>query len=177
MSTSEEPINFLSERRLRRPGEKEPVARQVPQPPLQQEPAPAPPPKQEPPPAPKPEPKKGPRCSCCGLSGDKVKVFLDAGRGILLCGGCVEVCNEILHDEEITTEALPVKSENVPSSTSSSYRSRTKYHCSFCGKEQADVARLIAMLNNLFICNSCVGVCNVCIAQASSNASTEAEVK
>jgi hypothetical protein len=175
MSTSEEPINFLSERRLRRPGEKEPAARRVPQSPLEQEPVPAPPPKPkpEPPPvAPKPEPKKGPRCSCCGLSGDKVKVFLDAGRGILLCGGCVEVCNEILHDEEITTEALPAKSDNT-----SSYRSRTKYHCSFCGKEQADVARLIAMLNNLFICNSCVGVCNTCIAQARSDASTEAEVK
>jgi ATP-dependent protease Clp ATPase subunit len=102
-----------------------------------------------------------------------VKVFLDAGRGVLLCDGCVEVCNEILHDEEIATDALPVQSEN----TTSSYRYRTKYHCSFCGKEQAEVARLIAMLNNLFICNGCVGVCNTCIAQARSDASTEAEAK
>lgn len=32
-------------------------------------------------------------------------------------------------------------------------------HCSFCGKRQHDVEKLIAS-RNAFICNECVAVCN-----------------
>jgi excisionase family DNA binding protein len=32
--------------------------------------------------------------------------------------------------------------------------------CSFCGKEQLQVARLIAGPNGAFICDGCVGLCN-----------------
>ena len=35
--------------------------------------------------------------------------------------------------------------------------------CSFCGKRQAEVKKLIAG-PNIFICNECVGVCNEIIA-------------
>jgi len=36
---------------------------------------------------------------------------------------------------------------------------KTKLHCSFCGKEQAKVKKLIAG-PNIYICNECVDICN-----------------
>lgn len=99
-------------------------------------------------------------------------MFLDLGRSVLLCDGCIDVCNEILREEGVATD-MPASPKQT--STSFSYGStRTIYRCSFCGKEQERVARLIAMLNTLFICNNCVGLCNASIAQALSNASAEA---
>jgi ClpX C4-type zinc finger len=172
---STEPINFLQERRTRRPGEEVVVEKPPRRSPARQKQLPAPPPQVEPEPKleRKPEPKKGPHCSCCGNSQERMKVFLDAGRGVLLCDGCVEVCNEILSAEGIATDT-PVSSKQT--STSHSY-SRTIYRCSFCGKEQELVGRLIAMLNQLFICNNCVGLCNAGITQALSNTSAKAGLK
>src|SRR5688572_17748201 len=37
-------------------------------------------------------------------------------------------------------------------------------HCSFCGKSQHEVAKLIAGPGALFICDECVGLCNEYIA-------------
>ena len=39
------------------------------------------------------------------------------------------------------------------------------YHCSFCGKPQERVERLIAGPNRVYICNECVALCNEIIAQ------------
>ena len=33
------------------------------------------------------------------------------------------------------------------------------YHCSFCGKPQGEVKRLIAGPDQVYICDECVGVC------------------
>ena len=33
-------------------------------------------------------------------------------------------------------------------------------HCSFCGKSQHEVAKLIAGAGQIFICGECVGLCN-----------------
>jgi ClpX C4-type zinc finger protein len=41
---------------------------------------------------------------------------------------------------------------------------RTTMHCSFCGKSQHDVARLIAG-PAVFICDECVGLCNKILGQ------------
>jgi ATP-dependent Clp protease ATP-binding subunit ClpX len=40
------------------------------------------------------------------------------------------------------------------------------YQCSFCGKDNADVRRMIAGPNGAFICDECVAKCNEIIAQA-----------
>ena len=37
-------------------------------------------------------------------------------------------------------------------------------HCSFCGKSQHEVAKLIAGPGALFICDECVGLCNEYVA-------------
>jgi excisionase family DNA binding protein len=43
-------------------------------------------------------------------------------------------------------------------------RGRGAYRCSFCGKAQEDVRRLIAGPNLIFICDDCVGLCNRILA-------------
>ena len=42
---------------------------------------------------------------------------------------------------------------------------RTDYHCSFCGKVQAQVKRLIAGPDKVFICDECVTLCEQIIAE------------
>ena len=41
---------------------------------------------------------------------------------------------------------------------------RSDYHCSFCGKPQTQVKRLIAGPDNVFICDECVNLCDQIIA-------------
>ena len=45
--------------------------------------------------------------------------------------------------------------------------SRTDYHCSFCAKAQAQVKRLIAGPDRVFICDECVTLCEQIIAEES----------
>ena len=45
--------------------------------------------------------------------------------------------------------------------------SRTNYRCSFCGKVQAQVKRLIAGEDRVFICDECVTLCEQMIAEGS----------
>jgi hypothetical protein len=126
--------------------------------------------------------KKELQCSCCERPQGKVRFLIDCERqNIYLCDGCIEICNEILRDEKISTDALPKPSERRSPSSYRSY-SRTRYYCSLCGKEQEEVARLIAMRHDLYICNCCVGACNTAIAQglveaaANSPASVKEEI-
>ena len=42
---------------------------------------------------------------------------------------------------------------------------RTDYHCSFCGKPQSQVKRLIAGPDQVFICDECVDLCDQIIAE------------
>ncbi len=49
--------------------------------------------------------------------------------------------------------------------------------CSFCGKLQSEVDDIIAGPNNVFICNSCVSVCNEVIEKNSKKNKTETAVE
>jgi ATP-dependent Clp protease ATP-binding subunit ClpX len=42
---------------------------------------------------------------------------------------------------------------------------RRTYRCSFCGKNQDQVIRLIAGPNGVFICEGCVRLCNEILAE------------
>ena len=48
----------------------------------------------------------------------------------------------------------------VPESRRPGARGRGTHRCSFCGKAQEDVRRLIAGPNLIFICDDCIGLCN-----------------
>jgi ClpX C4-type zinc finger len=102
---------------------------------------------------------KGARCSCCSKEQGLVSHLYqpDGERLLLLCNECVEGCLLILQDEGIATDAVPpAQQAEDPFSFI-----RAQYSCSFCGKKQEQVARLIALLNGLFICNGCVGKCAI----------------
>lgn len=44
---------------------------------------------------------------------------------------------------------------------------QSDYHCSFCGKAQAQVKRLIAGPDRIFICDECVALCGQIITEES----------
>jgi hypothetical protein len=46
---------------------------------------------------------------------------------------------------------------------------RTVYRCSFCGKSQAQVQRLIAGPNGVYICDGCVDLCRGIIEDEKTN--------
>ena len=60
--------------------------------------------------------------------------------------------------------------------TSSRSSGRTQYHCSFCGKNQDQVKRLIAGPGAVYICDECVDLCREIIVEE-SGASTTARAK
>ena len=51
--------------------------------------------------------------------------------------------------------------------------SRTDFQCSFCGKAQAQVKRLIAGPDRVFICDECVTLCEQIIVEESPSETTE----
>ena len=53
--------------------------------------------------------------------------------------------------------------------------SRNDYQCSFCGKTQAQVRRLIAGPERVFICDECVNLCEQIIAEESPAESATGE--
>lgn len=42
---------------------------------------------------------------------------------------------------------------------------RQAYHCSFCGKPQDQVQRLIAGPHGVYICDACIALCNEILAE------------
>ena len=46
---------------------------------------------------------------------------------------------------------------------------RSDYHCSFCGKPQSQVKRLIAGPDQVFICDECVNLCDQIIAEETTS--------
>jgi len=62
-----------------------------------------------------------------------------------------EWCVSIRKDQSMTTET-------------------TTYQCSFCGKDNANVERMIAGPHRVYICNECVALCNAIIAKEEGKA-------
>ncbi len=101
-------------------------------------------------------------CLCCETQQERRALLLPLKqvtapyRDVLLCDVCIETCNEILEAEDIATDAVPpptpARLHALPS--------RQQYCCSFCGRAEAQVMRLIALLNTMRICHLCVGACN-----------------
>src|SRR5690242_8634805 len=54
---------------------------------------------------------------------------------------------------------------------------RVQYHCSFCGKNQDQVRRLIAGPGAVYICDECVDLCREIIDEETGNHTTPASAK
>ena len=52
------------------------------------------------------------KCSFCGKSQDQVRKLI-AGPGVYICDECIDLCNEILDEELIGTQAKINKSPQV----------------------------------------------------------------
>ena len=52
------------------------------------------------------------KCSFCGKSQDQVRKLI-AGPGVYICDECIDLCNEILDEELIDTQAKINKSPQV----------------------------------------------------------------
>ncbi|MDA1175249.1 MAG: AAA family ATPase, partial [Chloroflexi bacterium] len=63
----------------------------------------------------------------------------------------------------------------MPSSSSGTTTTRSEHTCSFCGKPQANVRRLIAGPGRVFICDECVRLCQQIITEESAQSATHPE--
>jgi ClpX C4-type zinc finger protein len=87
-------------------------------------------------------------CSFCGKSEHKVRKLV-AGPAVLICDECVELCVDIIREENKSARVkLPAESP----------RQMPALSCSFCAKDQSEVEKLIAG-PKVFICDACVGGC------------------
>ena len=93
-------------------------------------------------------------CNFCHKHRDAVKQVMGGPDDILICDECIVLCHESI------TKNPDAQPEDPPSLS-----------CSFCGKLQADVEKLIAGPGS-HICDECVGLCADIIAEEREREST-----
>jgi len=101
-------------------------------------------------------------CSFCGKSQHQVRKLI-AGPTVYICDECIKLCNDITAAEAERTEVAP---DNAPANQTEANTSTQLQLlcCSFCGKNQREVKRLIAG-PTVYICDECIGLCNDIIAE------------
>lgn len=83
-----------------------------------------------------------PMCSFCGKAQDQVRKLV-AGPGVHICNECIDLIDLIL-DQERQRPSRPIKPPQ---------RAQLA-HCSFCGKAQSEVRKLVAG-PGVYICDAC----------------------
>jgi len=101
-------------------------------------------------------------CSFCGKSQDKVRKLI-SGPTVYICDECIKLCNDIIAKEAERDEPAP-ESTPAPPKEQVRAKSLSLLYCSFCGKSQRDVKKLIAGPST-YICDECIGLCNDIIAE------------
>jgi hypothetical protein len=86
---------------------------------------------------------------------------LIAGPTVYICDQCIKRCNEIIAEEANRPEPTP---ETKPAPPRQHTRSNQLLRCSFCGKTQREVRKLIAG-PTVYICDECIGLCNEIIVE------------
>ena len=90
------------------------------------------------------------RCSFCGKSQDEVKKLI-AGPSVSICIECIDICSELVadgHKKHFQFVAWVRRTMR---------QSDDKLRCSFCGKGQSQVKKLIAG-PSVYICNECIDI-------------------
>jgi hypothetical protein len=102
-------------------------------------------------------------CSFCGKHQREVRKLI-AGPTVYICDECIKLCNQILGEEAKRAEAAPEPKPAPSQGEGSAKRSDLMLCCSFCGKHQREVRKLIAG-PTVYICDECIGLCNDIIAE------------
>ena len=102
-------------------------------------------------------------CTFCGKATREVRKLI-AGPRVCICDECIKKCNDI-----IAQEAMKPAREDQPRRRAEP--SSPELRCSFCGKQQHKVQRLIAGPWT-YICDECIGLCNDIIAEDLDGAET-----
>jgi len=106
------------------------------------------------------------RCSFCGKNQDQVQRLIAGPAGVYICNECIDLCQEIIEDERAVLPPHPDQHPSSPPETSTSHAPTQKiYRCSFCGKHQDQVQRLIAGPEGVYICDECVALCQEIIQE------------
>ena len=87
-------------------------------------------------------------CSYCGKGNEEVRRLIAGPGAVYICDECVERYRENLIHEEI--DHPPVVS--TPGTDLAG-------RCSFCGKHEEDVRRLITSATGVVICDECLDLC------------------
>jgi len=97
---------------------------------------------------------------CCSVCGEGVHEVhrLAAAPNVFICNDCVEFCSGVLLEEN-QQESQPKRSTPSSNQKPAETIADKLLYCSFCGKSQHEVVKLIAG-PSVFICNDCVELCN-----------------
>jgi len=101
------------------------------------------------------------RCSFCGTPRDEVKKLI-AGPRVYICDRCVETCAQNFSGGSYWDRTTGMWVEHAPRSPWPRERQShvgDDVGCSFCGKLEPDVQRLVGGQAKHFICDECVGLC------------------
>ena len=115
-------------------------------------------------------------CSFCGKSQKEVEKLI-AGPDVFICDACIEFCNHTIKEETKTSKRGPVgrsppqrrlprardEFQNKPSGGGKRVEAN-EFDCSFCGKGQPEVRKLIPG-PQVFICDECIELCNEIIRE------------
>lgn len=93
--------------------------------------------------------------------------------------GCASI---VLDRDNNITRVASGKFPYINNTSNSGNRLPTKHsgtllHCSFCGKNQHEVMKLIAGPSSVYICNECVDLCNDIIGEECTSSSVAEEEK
>lgn len=102
-------------------------------------------------------------CSFCGKSQHEVQKLV-AGPSVFICSDCLHLCMNIIEEKISHTQAEaggPHHEASAPNPT--------KLYCSFCGKSQNEVQKILAG-PSVFICDECVRLCMPIINEVNKSA-------
>jgi len=104
------------------------------------------------------------RCSFCNKAREEVRKLI-AGPVSCICNECVEVCSDIIRQENEPTAAAEPSSRSQPTPTTFAVS------CGLCGLN-FPIEDALVILNRGFLCPGCSGEVEVSLAQKRESVST-----